>query len=177
MKIYLYTSHYEASFIALYQETFLKESIYREIWTMEQVQKVIAENEVRLLLDADVLVGFVCGRSYLSVDEISDAERYVFESKDITRAYYIAELVVSQDYRGKGYGKQLIEFCMKEGQSSGATLFILNTRIDNPASQLYERVGFQKVVDKHGSIITNTVSVMTPDGPGEYENLYMWLEG
>lgn len=63
--------------------------------------------------------------------------------------YYIDTLSVVSQYRGKGYGTQMLQFLIHYFcKEKGETLGLLVDR-DNPqAKKLYQRLGFKKVGDK-----------------------------
>ena len=57
-------------------------------------------------------------------------------------AYKIAELHVAPNYRGRGFGKQLLMYAEKDAQATGYSLMALQTWTSNPAKAFYERFGF-----------------------------------
>lgn len=60
---------------------------------------------------------------------------------------YIDELIVSQDKRGKGIGKALLEQAVNFGKKIGAHKIHLITGKSWEANKFYEALGFQKVAD------------------------------
>lgn len=178
MNIISYNLQYQQAFISLYKETFLNSPIYREVWTDDQVQSVLEENEVYILVDKeDQLMGFVAGNSYADMQEkpLTAVESEFLSTKNPSDVVWVSELVMQDNCRGKGFGKQLLEFFLSTKQQEGIEWFLINTTVNNPARRLYERVGFQAIVDEEGSIIKERIASTNIDGPCEYENLYMWL--
>ncbi|MBC45163.1 MAG: hypothetical protein CMO08_05100 [Thalassospira sp.] len=58
---------------------------------------------------------------------------------------YIEHVVVDEDYRGKGYGRDLIGFAEKRALEEGCYLLELDTEWGaDPAEKLYESCGFTK---------------------------------
>jgi len=55
-------------------------------------------------------------------------------------------LAVGQEFRGKGFGEQLVRYVLKEFSNMGASRVRLVTRTTNfPAHRLYNRIGFHEV--------------------------------
>ena len=63
---------------------------------------------------------------------------------DYATTYYIADVILDEDHRGKGIGKKLIE-CMIEFDGIDGGLVMLLTK---DAHGLYEQYGFEKDGDK-----------------------------
>ena len=58
----------------------------------------------------------------------------------------IHDIEVKPEYRGKGYGKQLLILFLSEMKSRGVTEVTLEVRIDNVvAISLYEKFGFERI--------------------------------
>jgi len=58
---------------------------------------------------------------------------------------WIEDVVVDQAHRGKGLGRQLMEFLIEQGRQKGLTEILLFTGYHRkPANQLYQNLGFQK---------------------------------
>lgn len=56
----------------------------------------------------------------------------------------VFSLAVLEKYRGKGYGKKLMDGAIKRSKSRGCKIMELNTELDNTvANKLYESMGFQ----------------------------------
>lgn len=60
-------------------------------------------------------------------------------------SFYLAELQVRPDLRGRGVGGELLTWFEREAEASGARVMSLVTDIGNPARRLYERHGFQVI--------------------------------
>lgn len=55
----------------------------------------------------------------------------------------ITNVAISEPFRGKGYGRELMRELLKLGRKMGANAFTLEVRISNtPAIRLYESLGF-----------------------------------
>ena len=56
----------------------------------------------------------------------------------------ITNVAISESFRGKGYGRMLLEEILRVGKKMGASAFTLEVRVSNtPAISLYESVGFK----------------------------------
>jgi GNAT superfamily N-acetyltransferase len=89
------------------------------------------ETVIFLALEKDMAVGFT--QLYKT-----------FSSVSLQPFYILNDLFVSQESRKKGIGEALLNhaksFCQKQGYKGLA----LETATDNPAKNLYERLGWQK---------------------------------
>jgi putative acetyltransferase len=74
--------------------------------------------------------------------------------------FELAKMTVDEDYRGKGISKMLIEKCIAQAVSSGAThLHLFSNHQLKEAIKLYEKYGFQHTPMKKGPFITADVSM------------------
>lgn len=56
---------------------------------------------------------------------------------------YINNVVIDEDFRGKGYSKVLMESLLNHGREEGINEYTLEVRVSNtPAVKLYESLGF-----------------------------------
>lgn len=56
---------------------------------------------------------------------------------------YINNVVIDEDFRGKGYSKVLMESLLNHGRKEGINEYTLEVRVSNtPAVKLYESLGF-----------------------------------
>lgn len=56
---------------------------------------------------------------------------------------YINNVVIDEDFRGKGYSKILMESLLNHGRKEGINEYTLEVRVSNtPAVKLYESLGF-----------------------------------
>jgi len=73
----------------------------------------------------------------------------LFSSVSMQPMYVLNDLFIASNYRNQGIGKALIDkakaLC-KEEQNKGLAI---QTGFDNPAQQLYQRLGFEKDSDLH----------------------------
>ncbi len=69
---------------------------------------------------------------------------YGIPTEPETSEYYLDTLCVSAHYRGKGYGRELIEAGWDWARNSGHLRMALLVEVDHaPAIRLYERLGFR----------------------------------
>jgi GNAT superfamily N-acetyltransferase len=57
----------------------------------------------------------------------------------------IAKLLVAPSARGKGIGRQLMEYAEEVGRSAGKTLLVLDTATGDDAERLYVRLGWTRL--------------------------------
>lgn len=78
-------------------------------------------------------------------DKIAGFTAYYMEQHQQGRILFVA---VGHEFRGKGYGKLLTQYAMKELINMGAEHFALWTRVDNlPAQRIYKGLGFVEMFD------------------------------
>ena len=87
-----------------------------------------------------------------------------------SRTRWITSNVVVQDeYRGQGIGRQLVEAALAEARQLGAEGVILQVHRDNPlALRLYTSIGFQEVSGETELRLEAVPSVAYLDAPGYY---------
>lgn len=69
--------------------------------------------------------------------------------------HYVAHLGVTEDVRGRGVGRALVEYLHEQGRSLGREVAELDVSIANPEAQaLYERLGYE-VVKEQSSTLAN----------------------
>lgn len=57
---------------------------------------------------------------------------------------YVNNVVISEEYRGKGLGRKLMEAVIESGNKRGIHDFTLEVRVSNePANRLYRSLGFE----------------------------------
>ncbi|MCH2038853.1 MAG: GNAT family N-acetyltransferase [Rickettsiales bacterium] len=112
------------------------------IYAKSKLDELRFENKVFTLLPLD--------QDQQRLQKLLQSTIYVYESDSNVIAYTaftqseITALFISPDYRGKGIGKELLEFVLKK-LSGNITLNIAKS--NKPAKQLYEQYGF-KVIDE-----------------------------
>jgi [ribosomal protein S18]-alanine N-acetyltransferase len=91
-------------------------------------------------------------RSFLAVwKQPDDAVAGYISFWVIVDEVHINNVAVRPEARGRGVGRQLVEFAMRHGASRGATRVFLDVRSANqPARRLYERLGFEQVGMRRG---------------------------
>jgi ribosomal protein S18 acetylase RimI-like enzyme len=89
---------------------------------------------VKVLYEKDKLAGFT---TY-----------HLGDTPEEGRILFVA---VDHDFRGKGYGKILTEYAMKELFAMGVTHVALWTRVSNlHAQRIYKGLGFKEIFDENG---------------------------
>ena len=71
----------------------------------------------------------------------------LFSSVSMKPMYLLNDLFVNSKYRGQGIGETLINRAKHLCQSENNKGLAIQTAFDNPAQQLYERLGFVKDTD------------------------------
>jgi len=68
-------------------------------------------------------------------------------AKPKTRVFQIKGVNIRRNHRGQGLGQMITEKIMEETKKKGATKIVLSTfpEKDNPAPNLYQKLGFQEV--------------------------------
>ncbi|HEY1015460.1 MAG TPA: GNAT family N-acetyltransferase [Herpetosiphonaceae bacterium] len=92
------------------------------------------ESVIFLALDGDEPLGFV--QLYPS-----------FSSVSLRRLWILNDLFVAPAARGRGAATALITQACDFARADGAKGLVLETAADNPAQQLYERLGWQRDTD------------------------------
>lgn len=176
MYIEKYSTYYQEKFISLYQKTYAQSPIYKEVWEEEEIIKLLQENEIYLLLNKEkIIMGFIGGSIYANLNTLSDIESSVINKQNKVCSFYIAELVIADDYRGKGFAFMLLKCFVNNKIKSGITNFIIHTKYDNPVCRLYERVGFTPIKDQNGKVLTRNICSNTNKGTQTYKGIYMTL--
>lgn len=113
-----------------------KEEPWNEEWTFDEaytrIDEIMSARVSRgyVIYDGDTVVAMACGRimTYVGFKEL-----------------WIDELSVNPLYQGKGVGSKLIKFIRNElkKESKKITYLALNTELDYPCVDFYERNGFK----------------------------------
>jgi GNAT superfamily N-acetyltransferase len=83
------------------------------------------------------------------------------------RRRIICNVVVLEEYRGRGIGRQLVEAAVAEAREVGAEGVILQAHQDNPrALGLYSRMGFEEVAGETDLWLEAVGAVALLDAPG-----------
>ena len=91
---------------------------------------------IKVLRDKNKLAGFTA---------------YYMEKRKLCLLLFVA---VSQEFRGKGYGDQLVRYVLKDSAKMGASRVRLVTRTTNfPALKLYNKIGFHEVERHEGGLV------------------------
>lgn len=58
---------------------------------------------------------------------------------------YLSKLYLSEGERGKGYGRKMLDFCLKNAKEDGLNAIELNVNKMNASVAIYERFGFKRI--------------------------------
>lgn len=145
-KIIQYTDKYQKAYCDLYIATW-KEPPYLEFFTSEEIIKHLGSNKdfLYLLIEeaTDKAIGFVGGRPIAHKCDffINDSVKPI----DISKGFYIAELVVEETHKKHGWGYMLMQFLICNAREKGFNQFVLRTHSNhsNPAIGLYYKSGMK----------------------------------
>jgi len=109
----------------------LESAIFSDSWPaisfQEAVDDPIGFNLVASIKGEEAICAYLCAQVVL--DEV-----------------HIHNIAVSQDYRRRGIGRELLEFAEAAARRRGADCAILEVRIDNePALAMYTRLGYRRI--------------------------------
>lgn len=129
MEILENRSEYLSEFIRLNEEWI---STYFEI---EEIDKKLAANPKKIIDDGGFIFCLVVENKVLGVCALFNEGNGIYE---------LARMAVSKRYRGNGYGKELIETCIKKLKYIGAKeVYLLSNTKLKPAIFLYKKYGFK----------------------------------
>jgi GNAT superfamily N-acetyltransferase len=104
-----------------------------EVWNVARDLPTILDDPHALCLVLEVQgrpLGFVCG--------------YIRTSLSCGRTLTIDEIVVDRDQRGRGYGRALLEYCIRLARERGLECVELACSLARPElHRFYERMGFE----------------------------------
>ena len=88
--------------------------------------------------------------AYVDENAVGFTQLYpLFSSVSMEPMYLLNDLFIEDNYRNQGIGKLLIDHAKKLCQVCNYKGLAIETASDNPAQQLYERLGFEKDPDLH----------------------------
>jgi len=106
----------------------IENSSFAVPWTRESFQNEMFLNRFAIYTIAELngeIIGY-CGM-WLVIDESQ-----------------ITNIALLPEYRGKGYGEQLLRYVMNLAREKGAVVMTLEVRVSNSSAQsLYRKLGFQ----------------------------------
>jgi ribosomal protein S18 acetylase RimI-like enzyme len=124
-----------------------------EDWTLETASQYIRDraeenSDFLVITDNDgTLAGVSIGCPYNSASNSMDG------NYNIPKGYYIAVLMISADYRGKGLGEQLLTYHTDHSKSANFHSILIRCRAENkPMRSLIEKSGF-KSLDRYTSTL------------------------
>lgn len=65
---------------------------------------------------------------------------------------YICDVIVSAQYRGRGYGAQGLDLLCQAAKANGVPRLLDNIAVDNPSVSLFLKAGFREI-DRNGTYI------------------------
>lgn len=98
-----------------------------------QIQEAVDQDRILVSIVESKLIGFVI---------------YRHRKRDLQTT--LAEICVSQDYRGRGFGKELIDALMQECFNMSRSFIQLKCPVGLPANTFYEKLGFLHVSTEPG---------------------------
>lgn len=72
-------------------------------------------------------------------------------------AFYLQNLSVTEEFRGKGIGQRLLEDCINQSTKKGHKRVHLDVVAENPAVSLYRRMGMRTIVETQIRLPDETV--------------------
>jgi ribosomal protein S18 acetylase RimI-like enzyme len=141
-----YSHAYQEQCVSLYIATW-QEAPYRERFTPDEVNESLTRDEgfVYVLIDdRNDVIGFVSGRPLARDCEFFDDGCVPPVNRDV--AFYIDALGIDKARRESGFGVTLMHFLMSVARDAQFSQFVLRTHASasNPATPLYERLGFER---------------------------------
>ena len=88
--------------------------------------------------------------AYIDNNAVGFTQLYhLLSSVSMQPMYLLNDLYVSNTYRGKGLGEALINRAKAFAKSENQKGIAIQTAFDNPAKELYKRLGFEPDTDLH----------------------------
>lgn len=110
----------------------LEKMCFSEPWSENSLREELANETARffVLRDSEKLLGYI-------------------GANNICNEVYITNVAVNEKYRGKGYGKALVNHLIKQSELEKAFFITLEVRKSNEnAISLYEKCGFKKIGER-----------------------------
>lgn len=115
------------------------------IWNMEKNKELKDRFYSELQSKNRITFVYTKGEEYIAEVSIvfnKNDEDYTIPGKRI----YISRIIVKKDFRGKGYGKKLMNYAIEYAKSKGYKEISLGVNLDNYiAFKLYVDLGFTKI--------------------------------
>lgn len=112
--------------------TELEKTCFSEPWSEKSLKEELANDTARfyVLRDNETLLGYI-------------------GANNICNEVYITNVAVNEKYRGKGYGKMLVNHLVKQAEAENALFVTLEVRKSNESAiALYEKCGFKKIGER-----------------------------
>lgn len=119
---------------------------YRVFYKQESNQEAVKEFLIERLQQHDSVI-YVAS---IEDKAVGFTQLYpLWSSVSMQPMYLLNDLYVDKSYRGKGIGKALIEQAKQLCKDENNKGLAIQTAFDNPAQNLYMRLGFKKDTDLH----------------------------
>lgn len=143
--------HLKFGFVQLYKEAFGGPPYY-ETYTDEEVlsdawHPHLKDGVIILAVSSDLVVGFGCAKPVTSSpddvrDFLREKQRDGYLPVDSSAMWYMSELGVRIDHRGRGLGYALVKQRLLRIQSLGGTHYVMRTAAEGSNSfRLYKNIG------------------------------------
>ncbi len=118
--------------------------------------KKIKQNEIFVICEDNTYLGHLCFSSYLV-------------EPPFARSVFIEEMAIKKKFRGKGFGRALINYSIKYSKDEKIPTIYLSTGdyANNDSIKLYESIGFKKA---------GNLKDISPKSEYNYEQLFYGLE-
>lgn len=105
-------------------------------YSKEEIKGFLS-NELSPVFVADFGDGVAVGYAFCDIREQAETSNL-----KKTKTYYLDDLCVDENYRGKGIGRKLYEYVLSQAESVGADSLTLNVwHLNESAVRFYEKVG------------------------------------
>lgn len=87
-------------------------------------------------------------RTFVQIDCLGDTDEATMEDETESGEWYVDSVAVVPEGRGKGVGRQLIEWAVKQACELGLCATLLVDPKNEKAHRLYRAMGFEKIGEK-----------------------------
>lgn len=108
---------------------------FSEVWGAETLSELISSLQDTECIVIRDIKGDI---STSNLDDISEVVGYLFYDKDERGFAEITDIGVRESYRGRGFGKYLVNYVLDSN-----SIVRLSVKENNPAKFVYERLGFK----------------------------------
>lgn len=112
----------------------LNEIWIKEHFLLEEADRLLSDNPGKVIENGGFIFSTVRDGAVVGVCALF---------KDGSERFQLARMAVEPEWRGKGYGKALIDHAIKQAKLSGAnSVYLLSNTVLGTAISLYEQFGF-----------------------------------